>query len=127
MRIEHTRNGPAERLATELESFAADRDSHGKHERATAARTAAERLRGGDAVAFERVAYTPSGYADRSSVFTGTRGEVIASLDAAGLAWLHAGKEELARAAAAAIADVEAGEGTVRVGWLTWRVESPSV
>lgn len=127
MRTEHTRTGPPERLAGELEAFAADRDSHGKHERAQAAREAAGRLRGGETVVFERVTHTPGGYADRSSVFTGTRAEVLADLDAAGLGWLHGGDEALARAAAAAMADVERGEGTVRVGFLTWRVETPSV
>lgn len=121
------RSGPPERLAGELEEFARDRDSHGKPERAQAARDAAGRLLAGHAVVFERLTHTPSGHADRTTMFTGTRAEVIADLDATGLGWLHGGDEELARAAAAAMADVEAGEGTVRVGWLTWRVETPSV
>lgn len=127
MRYEHTRTGPPERLAAELEAFARDRDSHGKHERAQAARTAAHELREGRSATVERVTRTPVGYADRTIVFEGTREEVLADLDAAGLGWLHAGDERLARAAAAAMADVEAGDTTVRAGALTWRVTRSSV
>lgn len=125
--MEHIRSGPRGRLAGELEAFARDRDSHGKHERAQGARDAAERVIDGVPVGFERVTYTPGGYADRTTVFEGTREEVLADLDAAGLGWLHAGDERLARAAAAAMADVEAGDTTVRAGALTWRVTGSSV
>lgn len=124
MRTEHTRIGPAERLAAELEDFATDRDSHGKHERATAARAAAVQLLAGHGVLFERVYYAPSVDLDRYSARVGTRDEVIAELHDASDGFAHLGKDTLAFKARAAAAMILAGTSRhVRVGHLAWRVD----
>jgi hypothetical protein len=52
----------------------------------------------------------------------GALAEMVALLDEAGRGWVHLGKDEKARACAAAIAGLEAGSCSVRVGVTTYSV-----
>jgi hypothetical protein len=109
-------------LVEALEAFAADRDTHGKHERARGAREAAQRLtEGAHEVDFERVTYRV-GDKDRYSTVEGAQADILAELDQAGRGWLQAGKEGLARQAARAMGMIERGETTARVGHLEYIV-----
>lgn len=117
------RYGTAQSLVAALLRYAADRDTHGKHERARAAREAAHELSAdGGAVEVEGVLYVVSDTSDHYSEFTGTRAEVLAELDDFGEACVHDGKIELAKQIAAAHAEIESGDDSARVGFLAYAV-----
>jgi hypothetical protein len=128
MATTHVRQGSAQRLADELQDFARDREAQGKHQRAIAAREAAERLLAGEAeVTFERVAYRALDLcADRRSEITGPYGELLATIKGAALGFDHLGKEALALDAVRAYREIQEGAEVARVGHLVFRVVSHS-
>jgi hypothetical protein len=122
MTTQHYRTAGLETIADDLGAFATDRDSHGKHERATGAREAVRELAEGDsAVTFERVTYN-LGEPARWSEFAGTQAEVLAELDRLGPGWLHQDRRDLAVECARAYGAIERGAEVAHVGHLRLRV-----
>jgi hypothetical protein len=119
---QHYRTASLETVADDLGAFAADRDSHGKHERAAGAREAVRVLDEGDtSTTFERVTYN-LGAPARWSEFEGTQAEVLAELDRLGPGWLHADRRDLAVECARAYGAIERGATMAEVGHLLLRV-----
>ena len=116
------RTGPREELVSTLRRFQADRLERGESERGSEAARAADALeRGEDGAYFERVIYAP-GEADRYSVIGGDRQHVAGELAAAAAGWAHQDKPQLAAQARDALARLEQGADTVRVGHLLYAV-----
>lgn len=120
--VHSVRSASLQTLADELEAFARDRDSHGKHDRARGAREAVAALSAGaPSTTFESVTYM-IGEPDRFTAWLGTRDEIVAELHDASTGWAHHGKDELAFAARAAAGKITAGETMARVGHIEYRV-----
>lgn len=119
----HFRVHKREALIGELEAFATDREHHGKHDRARAARKAAAELGdGAGRVFFERCWYVVGDEPDRYSAYCGTRAEVAEALEEFGKGSLHLGREETAREAGRALAALAGNIGRVQVGHLVYEV-----
>lgn len=119
----HFRVAPCDVLIRELEEFAADRESHGKLERAAAARAAAAKLAAGAPRVFvERTWRVIGDEHDRYSAYVGSREQVVAELHDASEGWSRFGKMPLAMDARAAAGRVLAGEKRVQVGHLVYEV-----
>jgi hypothetical protein len=119
---QHYRTASLETVADDLGAFAADRDSHGKHERAAGAREAVRVLvEDAASVTFERVTYS-IGEPERWSEFEGTQAEVLAELDRLGPGWLHQDRRDLAVECARAYGEIERGAEVAHVGHLRLRV-----
>jgi hypothetical protein len=123
METQHVRQAGPQRLADELEDFARDRDQHGKIQRAERAREAARWLLDGTVTEVDFNGNTwRIGEADRFSILTGDRAEVLAELKETALMWNHQGKRELALDAVAAFNSIEGGAESARAGHLVFRV-----
>jgi hypothetical protein len=119
----HYRVAPRELLIAELLDFAADRQSHGKLERAARARMRAAELEAGAArVGFERVWHVVGAEPDRYTLYRGSRNDVCEQLEADGLSAVHVGAEEIAREAARALDAVQTGADRARVGHIVYEL-----
>lgn len=119
----HFRVHKREALIGELHAFATDREHHGKHDRASAARKAAAELAdGAPRVFFERCWYVVGDEPERYSAHVGTRAEVRAAVEEFGKGSLHLGREETAREAGRALAALAGSVSRVQVGHLVYEV-----
>lgn len=117
--------GTRDDLTRTLLQFAEDRSQYGETERSVAARRAASELAGGaDSTYFERVCYEVSDDADHYSVMSGSREAVATELREAAEGWEHLGKISMAVEARRALALLDEGASTVRIGHLVYEVTS---